>query len=52
MTRVLSVLVVLAMLVQVVRPIGTYGLRRRSDAWKIAAGALVVFGLTALARPE
>jgi hypothetical protein len=52
MAKLFSLLFALAMLVQVIRPFGVYGLRRRSDAWKIAACALVLFGLTAFLRPE
>ncbi|WP_188052161.1 hypothetical protein [Aureimonas fodinaquatilis] len=52
MTKVLSVLLIIAMIVQLVRPIGLPGLRRRSDFWKIAVFALVVFGLAALIRPQ
>ncbi|MCQ8783743.1 hypothetical protein [Mangrovibrevibacter kandeliae] len=52
MTKVLSVLMILAMAVQVIRPIGIYGLRKRSDFWKIAAFALILFGVIALIRPE
>ncbi len=52
MAKFLSILLVFAMLVQIIRPFDVYGLRQRSDAWKIALGALVVFGLAAMVRPE
>jgi len=46
MTKVVSVLMVLAMIVQIIRPIGLPGLARRSDFWKIAVAALLVLMLT------
>jgi hypothetical protein len=52
MGKILSLLLGLAMLLQIVRPLGLPGLRRRADAWKIAFGALVLIGLVALVRPE
>ena len=52
MTKVLSALLIIAMIVQLVRPLGLPGLRRRGDFWKIAVFALVVFGLTVLIRPQ
>ena len=51
MARVFSILLILAMLVQIIRPIGWPGLRRRADFWKIAVFALVVVALTALVQP-
>lgn len=51
MTKLFSVLFLLLMIVQIVRPLGLPGLRRRSDFWKLAAFALVVFGVTTLIRP-
>lgn len=47
MARVLSILLILAMLVQIIRPLGLPGLRRRADFWKIAVFALGVVALTA-----
>jgi hypothetical protein len=52
MTKVLSVLLILAMGVQIVRPLGLPGLRRRADFWKIAIFALAVIALTATLRPQ
>ncbi|WAJ27227.1 hypothetical protein [Antarcticirhabdus aurantiaca] len=52
MTKVLSVLLLFVMALHIWRPLGLPGLRRRADAWKIAAFAFVVFGLTILIRPE
>ncbi|MBC8131216.1 MAG: hypothetical protein H7Y08_12945 [Rhizobiaceae bacterium] len=51
MTKLFSALLILLMLVQIVRPLGLPGLRKRGDFWKLAAFALVVFGITTLLRP-
>ncbi len=52
MTKVISALLIVAMAVQVIRPLGLPGLRRRGDFWKIALAALFVFGATVLIRPQ
>jgi hypothetical protein len=52
MTKAISLLIVLAMAVQVIRPLGLPGLRKRSDVWKLAAAALVIFALVALTKGE
>ena len=46
MFKLISVLMVLAMAVQVVKPIGLPGLTRRSDFWKIALVAFAAMMLT------
>ena len=51
MNKLFSVLIILLMSVQVIRPLGLPGLRRRSDFWKLALFALLVFGVTVLIRP-
>ena len=51
MIKLLSLLLVVLMVLQIMRPFGTPGLRRRSDFWKIAAAALVAMGIIALVRP-
>jgi hypothetical protein len=49
MTKAFSVLIILAMVVHVIRPLGLPGLRKRSDFWKLAlvafAAVVVVAGL-------
>jgi hypothetical protein len=54
MTKLISALLVLAMAVQVIKPIGLPGLRRRSDFWKIAvlafAALILTIGLRELAE--
>ena len=42
MTKVISLFLALAMLVQIIRPLNLPGLRRRIDAWKLAVLAVVI----------
>ena len=51
MSKVLPVLLLLAMLVHIIRPLGLPGLRYRRDFWKIAVIAIAVMMLTVLVRP-
>ena len=51
MSKVLPVLLLLAMLVHIIRPLGLPGLRHRRDFWKIAVFAIAVMMLTVLIRP-
>lgn len=51
MSKVLTVLLLLAMLVQLLKPFNLPGLRRRRDFWKIAVFAIAVMMLTVLVRP-
>jgi hypothetical protein len=48
MAKLISVLVVLAMIAHVIRPLGLPGLRQRRDFWKLALVALAVLLLAAL----
>jgi hypothetical protein len=50
MTKVLSLLIVLAMAIQVIKPLGLPGLRRRADAWKLAVAALAAIMLVAVTK--
>jgi hypothetical protein len=50
MTKALSFIIVLAMAVQVLKPLGLPGLRKRGDAWKLAVAALAVFALVAMLK--
>jgi hypothetical protein len=52
MTRVVSILFGVVVVVQLIRPLGFPGLERRADAWKLAAGALAIFALVALTKGE
>ena len=51
MTKVLSLLIILLMIVHLIRPFGLPGLKRRTDFWKIALLALAAISLTAVIRP-
>lgn len=52
MTKLVSLLVVLAMAVQIIKPIGLPGLKTRADAWKLAVAAFVVIMLVAVIKTE
>ena len=47
MSKVFTVLILVAMAIHVVKPIGLPGLRRRADFWKLAVLALAAISLTA-----
>ena len=48
MTKALSIVIILIMVVQIIRPLGLPGLRKRSDFWKLALGALGLISLTVI----
>ena len=48
MTKLLSLIIVGMMVIQVIRPLGLPGLRRRRDCWKLAVGALAAISITVL----
>lgn len=50
MTKVIALLLILAMAVQVVKPIGVPGLRRRADFWKIAVFAFAATMIISVLR--
>jgi ABC-type branched-subunit amino acid transport system permease subunit len=52
LAKIVSLLLLAAMLVHIIRPLGLPGLRRRGDFWKIALVALAVMMLTVLIRPS
>ena len=52
MVRAVSVFLGLVMLVQIIRPFGLPGLKRRADAWKIAALALAIIFVVGMIRPQ
>ncbi len=52
MARAISFLLILAMAVQIIRPIGLPGLKKRGDFWKIAVFAFAVTMLIIFIRPE
>ncbi|MGN6467709.1 MAG: hypothetical protein ACTHLP_19780 [Rhizobiaceae bacterium] len=45
MSKIVAILVILAMAIQVIKPIGLPGLRRRSDVWKLAVLAFAAFAV-------
>jgi hypothetical protein len=51
MTKALSLILGLLMLVQLIYPLGLPGLKRRADAWKIAVLALALILTIATLRP-
>ena len=48
MTKALSIVIILIMIVQIIKPLGLPGLRKRSDFWKLALGALALISLTVI----
>lgn len=48
MTKILPVLLLILMGLHLIRPLGIFGLKRRGDVWKIAAGAIGVMLVTVL----
>lgn len=51
MTKILALLLLAAMLVHLIKPLGLPGLRYRRDFWKIAVAAIAIMMLTVLIRP-
>ncbi|MFU0504968.1 hypothetical protein [Pseudaminobacter sp. NGMCC 1.201702] len=49
MTKVLSLVILAIMAIQIIKPLGIPGLRRRRDFWKLALLALGAIGVTVLA---
>ncbi|MEM8852516.1 MAG: hypothetical protein ROR55_28875 [Devosia sp.] len=52
MTKIVSAIVAIAVIAHLIRPLGLPGLRRRSDAWKLAVGALLLIVVVTVIRPE
>ena len=50
LTKILSALAVLLMIMHIIRPLGVMGLRRRKDFWKIAIAIIALILMTALIR--
>ena len=50
MTKLLALFLILAMVIQVIKPLGLPGLRRRMDFWKIALIAFAVWAVALLGR--
>jgi len=50
MTKLIALPLILAMAIQIIKPLGYPGLRRRMDFWKIALIAFAVWAVALLAR--
>ena len=51
MTKIISALLILAMVLHLFKPIGLPGLRKRGDFWKIAVIAFVATLIAGALRP-
>ncbi|PKA41653.1 hypothetical protein CWR43_20040 [Rhizobium sullae] len=49
-TKLLALVLILAMVIQIIKPLGLPGLRRRMDFWKIALVAFAVWAVALLGR--
>lgn len=49
--KIIAAFLILAMMVQVIKPFGVPGFRKRGDFWKIALIAFVIWSVTLLIRP-
>ena len=52
MIKLISMITTLVVIVQIIRPLGLPGLRKRADAWKLAVGALFIFLIVAVTKGE
>ena len=52
MAKAISFLLILAMVIQVIKPLGLPGLKQRGDFWKIAVFAFSVVMAIVFLRPE
>ncbi|MBB4143866.1 hypothetical protein MUU53_14355 [Rhizobium lemnae] len=50
MTKIIGLLLLLAMVVQIIKPLGFPGLKRRADFWKLAVLAFVSWAIILLLR--
>ncbi|WP_195163662.1 hypothetical protein [Mesorhizobium sp. NBSH29] len=51
MGKIMALLLLAAMLVHLIKPLGLPGLKKRGDFWKIAVVAIAVMMLAVLIRP-
>lgn len=47
MTKILSLVIIGLMVIQIIKPLGLPGLKRRADFWKLAVTALALIVVTA-----
>ncbi|ESR25970.1 hypothetical protein [Lutibaculum baratangense] len=52
MAKTISIILGLAMVAHLIRPLGLPGLKRRKDAWRIAVFALALMIVTVSLRPD
>ncbi|WP_312222431.1 hypothetical protein [Rhizobium rhizoryzae] len=50
MTKIIGLLLLLAMVVQIIKPLGFPSLKRRADFWKLAVLAFVSWAIILLLR--
>lgn len=48
MSKLLALVIIGLMAIQIIKPLGLPGLRRRRDCWKMAVAALVAISVTVL----
>lgn len=48
MTKILAAVVILAMLIQIIKPLGLPGLRQRRDFWKLPLAGFAAISLAVL----
>jgi hypothetical protein len=51
LAKAISLVLLAAMVIHLIKPLGLPGLRRRADFWKIAVVAIVVMMLVLIIRP-
>ncbi len=51
MTKILSGIVIILMVLHLIRPLGLPGLKKRSDVWKIAVFVIAALMVTIVLRP-
>lgn len=52
MAKAISLVLILAMAIQIIKPLGLPGLKRRGDFWKIAVFAFAVLMVIVFVRPN
>jgi hypothetical protein len=52
MAKAISFILILAMAIQIIKPLGLPGLKRRKDFWRIAVFAFAVLTVIIFIRPE
>ena len=48
MSKALAYVIIAMMVIQIIKPLGLPGLKRRSDCWKLAVAAMAAISLTAV----